>query len=92
MCVNWSTLIQELTKVLDPDKLHNINVPINTQLKIRCRNEISDGFEIDTGVPQALREKCPNTDLFLVRIFLNFDWIQRFMEYSVEIQENTDQE
>ena len=29
----------------------------------------------------AMREKCPNTELFLVRIFL----------YSVQIQENTDQ-
>ena len=29
----------------------------------------------------TLREKCPNTELFLVRIFL----------YSVRIQENTDQ-
>ena len=30
---------------------------------------------------KALREKCPNTEFFLVRIFL----------YSVRIQENTDQ-
>ena len=30
---------------------------------------------------QALREKCPSTEFFLVRIFL----------YSVRIQENTDQ-
>ena len=30
----------------------------------------------------TLRKKCPNTDLFLVRIFL----------YSVRIQENTDPE
>ena len=29
----------------------------------------------------ALREECPNTELFLVRIFL----------YSVRIQDNTDQ-
>ena len=29
----------------------------------------------------SLREKCPNTELFLVRIFL----------YSIRIQENTDQ-
>ena len=29
----------------------------------------------------TLREKCPNTELFLVRIFLYLDWIQ----------ENTDQ-
>ena len=32
-------------------------------------------------VDSTLREKCPNTELFLVRIFL----------YSVQIQENTDQ-
>ena len=25
--------------------------------------------------------KCPNTDLFLVRIFLYSDWIRRFTEY-----------
>ena len=30
---------------------------------------------------QPLREKCPNTELILVRVFL----------YSVQIQENTDQ-
>ena len=35
----------------------------------------------------ALREKCPNTELFLVRNFLYSNWIQRF----TEIQKNTDQ-
>ena len=34
------------------------------------------------SVKDSLREKCPNTKFFLVRIFL----------YSVRIQENTDQE
>ena len=28
----------------------------------------------------TLREKCPNTEFFLVRIFLYSDWIQRFTE------------
>ena len=27
---------------------------------------------------QSLREKCPNTEFFLVRIFLYSDWIRRF--------------
>ena len=27
----------------------------------------------------TLREKCPNTELFLVRIFLYSDWIRRFL-------------
>ena len=26
----------------------------------------------------SLHEKCPNTEFFLVRIFLYFDWIRRF--------------
>ena len=39
-------------------------------------------FIVMNFVNYALREKCPNTEFFLVRIFL----------YSVQIQENTDQE
>ena len=38
-------------------------------------------FIIMNFVNYALREKCPNTEFFLVRIFL----------YSVQIQENTEQ-
>ena len=30
-----------------------------------------------------LREKCPNTELFQVRIFLFSDWIRRFTFYTV---------
>ena len=51
--INQSTLMQELAKVLDPDKLPIINVLTNTQLKIRCGNEKSDAFKTDTGVPQG---------------------------------------
>ena len=29
----------------------------------------------------ALREKCPNAEFFLVRIFLHLDWIRRFTEF-----------
>ena len=36
-------------------------------------------------------EKCLNTEIFLVRIFLHLDWIRRFTPYSVRIRENTDQ-
>ena len=41
-------------------------------------------------VTDALREKCPNTEFFLVRIFLHSDWIRRDTLYSVRIRENTD--
>ena len=46
---------------------------------------------------KTLLEKCSNTELFLVRIFLYSDWRRRFSlqpeysPYSVQIQENTDQ-
>ena len=45
-----------------------------------------------------LREKCPNTEFFWVRIFLHSDWIRRDTEYgeilrispySVRMKENT---
>ena len=39
----------------------------------------------------SLREKCQNTEVFLVRIFTHSDWIRRDTEYSVWMRENTDQ-
>ena len=48
-------------------------------------------------VSKALREKCPNTEFFLVSIFPYSDWIQteygeilRISLYSVQMRENTD--
>ena len=54
-------LMQELAKVSDPDELYIIKVLTNTQLKIRCRNEKSDAFETDMGVPQG---NCVSANLF----------------------------
>ena len=34
----------------------------------------------------SLRQKCPNAELFLVRIFLYSDWIRRFTPNSVRIR------
>ena len=42
----------------------------------------------------ALREKCPGTGFYLVRIFLYSDWIRKFFNkspFSVQIGENRDQ-
>ena len=41
----------------------------------------------------ALREKCPNTEFFMVHIFLYLNWIGDLRSrspYSVRMQENTD--
>ena len=44
-------------------------------------SEVGLGLFLMRSVSLTLREKCPNTEFFPVRIFL----------YSVRIQENTDQ-
>ena len=59
--VYWSTLIQELAKVLT-----------NTQLKIRCRNEKSDAFETDTGVPEVSLRVFLRVDRSIQTCFLNY--------------------
>ena len=53
--------MQELVKVLNPNKLHIINVLTITQFKIRCGNEKGDAFETDIGVPQG---DCVSANLF----------------------------
>ena len=37
----------------------------------------------------TLREKCSNTELFLVRIYLYSDWIRRFTKYICVFTPNT---
>ena len=38
----------------------------------------------------ALREKCPNAELFLVCIFLYSDWIRRFTRWISVLSENAE--
>ena len=40
---------------------------------------------------ETLREMCPNTGFFLVRIFPHSDWTLRISPYSVRMRKNTDQ-
>ena len=71
----------------------------NSLKAIKCYSEyIPQKLESDStplkfdrrvwNAAQALREKCPNTEFFLVWVFLHWDWIRRLTPW---IQENTDQ-
>ena len=56
---------------------------ISWEISLLCCNFILFLFrktQITEVICMTLREKCPNTELFLVRIFLYSDWIQRFTE------------
>ena len=45
---------------------------------ISCCKSHSELCPLKSATPKlALREKCPNTELFLVRIFLYLDWTRR---------------
>ena len=50
-----------------------------------------DDIEISSSnyLNMPLREKCPNTELFLVRIFLYSDWIWRDTPYLSVFSSNT---
>ena len=59
------------------DKSHPIG-PVENGKQLRIVKFRSDNFEkvICKKYKQLLREKCPNTEFFLVCIFLYSDWIQ----------------
>ena len=45
------------------------------------RNELISGIHRQLVVTLTLREKCPNTELFLTRILPHSDWIRRDTSY-----------
>ena len=47
-------------------------------LKTNMFHSIINNNRIFCSIELLLREKCPKTELFLVRIFLYSDWIRRF--------------
>ena len=46
-------------------------------------------MNLSFNIHHTMREKCPNTELFLVRVFLYSDWIRRDTEYLPVFSPNT---
>ena len=63
------------------------NLPMDVR-KMLCRERLPNKVVINIIILcgifhtywQALREKCPNMEIFQVRIFLYSDWIRRFTD------------
>ena len=53
----------------------------NSESLISSPQQISNQLSICRKCSYLLREKCPNTEFFLVRIFPPSDWIRRDTEY-----------
>ena len=56
--------------------IHNLIKYLDSKLHSEDQKDISKMQKMEG----RLREKWPNTELFLVRIVLYLDWIQRFTE------------
>ena len=58
------------------------NVPDYSNITKNCLLYLHEKFKfLNYPTTLALRKKCPNMELFLVRIFLHSDWIRRDTEY-----------
>ena len=57
------------------ENLHVLNIPL-------ALSKIS-GRLMWKKIFVSLREKCPNTEIFLVRIFLYLDWILNSLAFSI---------
>ena len=62
-----------------PEKTPYLGTFHAVALKTNMFHSIINNNRIFCSIELSLREKCPNTELFLVRIFLYMDWIRRFM-------------
>ena len=81
-------------RVSDKNRLYSLAPELPVSIDVE--NDVLGAEDLGQSIKEELStlcEKCPNTELFLVRIFLYLDWIRRgrISPYSVRIQENTDQ-
>ena len=60
-----------------PEKTPYLGTFHAVALKTNMFHSIINNNRIFCSIELSLREKCPNTELFLVRIFLYSDWIRR---------------
>ena len=71
--------------------VHQIIFNLKSLINFHVNKDMESTLHLEYIVCRLyLREKCPNTEFFLVCIFPHSDWIRR-NTYSVRMQENTDQ-
>ena len=71
LCYLQNLLFKECFIKIMSEKLHKLHK--NSMILLKLAIE-------DKYATKTLREKCPNTEFFLVRIFLYSDWIQENMD------------
>ena len=51
--VNHKLLIEDISKIINRDELHIINIMLQVELSVKCGSSTSEFFKTDTGVPQG---------------------------------------
>ena len=51
--INRKLLLQDLSKIINEDELHIIQLLLNVKLEARCGKELSEPFTTYTGAPQG---------------------------------------
>ena len=77
-------------RVSDKNRLYSLAPELPVSIDVE--NDVLGAEDLGQSIKEewsTLCEKCPNTELFLLRIFLYLDWIRRgrISPYSVRIQE-----
>ena len=71
-CIKVSKIVQKCTKLLNGIAFSRAALKFKSSFLI-----FLDSTKLIIVWTMTLREKCPNTGLFLVRIFRHVDWIRR---------------
>ena len=85
---NWDVTLFSLLNLFWTKVLPNLNVAVPKPCLIVLLPSLMDHIALHKQ-HIALSEKCPNTELFLVRIFLYSDWIRRCTEKTFVFSPNT---
>ena len=86
----WKQLRKQLSTKIDFCKVSRQTLSIFSSRRSVAKSEFcNDMLRIISNQYHSLREKCPNMEFFLVRIFLHLDWIRRDTEYLSVLSPNT---
>ena len=76
ICKYWISVNEDISSLMNrSNKCENVRYRKN---QVFCSFTINSQSKRKKFSTLSLREKCPNTELFLVRVFLYSDWIRRF--------------
>ena len=65
--INRTTLLNDLSHILQLDELYLIKVMLNVELSVKCGNYRSNFFQTDTGAPQGDCASANEFTFYLVK-------------------------